>query len=111
MNPMFSVDPGAGQGDAFNASQEYADGATASFRTLLKNGLLRTKKRIYLLEYKKRRNWNGLLSGAEFTISAEDAIEDETGNKVITLYAKWAEGRRTTLTYDYNGGQDKDNSE
>lgn len=109
---VLRFDPGAGQGDAFNASQEYADGATAKLPNASEEWTAPDEKEGFICwNTKKDGTGTDYYPGAEFTISAEDAIEDETGNKVITLYAKWAEGRRTTLTYDYNGGQDKDNSE
>ena len=102
---LLRYDPGAGTGDPVIDQQRYADQAEAKLQGVPDDWKQPNEKEGFIC-WNTEEDGTGTdyYPGAAFTISAEAAEDDGNGNKVITLYAKWAEGRKTTLTYEYNGG-------
>lgn len=76
----------------------YVDGAEAKLLAMPENWTAPTEQEGFIC-------WNTQADGNGTDYYPGDVYTMPAGG--VTLYAKWAQARRTSLTYDYNGGTDR----
>lgn len=96
-----TYDPGFGSGTAKTDTKTYSSGAKVKVDSVDSNWKAPKNSDGFIC-------WNTKKDGSGTNIYPNDEYEMPDGN--VTLYAQWAPVRTTTLTYDYNGGVDKDNN-
>ena len=96
-----TYDPGFGSGTAKTDTKTYSSGAKVKVDSVDSNWKAPKNSDGFIC-------WNTKKDGSGTNIYPND--EYEMPDRNVTLYAQWAPVRTTTLTYNYNGGVDKDNN-
>lgn len=91
----FTYDPGAGSGDAVTDPTGYVNGAEVKLEEV-PEGFQPPEEHYGFVCWNTAKDGSGTdyYPGAGYVMPEED----------VTLYAKWAPIRKTTLSYDYTGG-------
>lgn len=92
---MLTYDPGAGSGDAVTDPNGYVNGAEVKLGEV-PEGFQPPKEHYGFVCWNTAEDG----SGTDYYPGAGYVMPEEN----VTLYAKWAPIRKTTLVYDYNGG-------
>lgn len=83
--------------EQFTDEDKYVDGADAKLQSAPESWTAPEEGKGFIC-------WNTLPDGSGQDYYPGDVYKMPAEN--VTLYAKWAPSRKTTLTYNYNGGQD-----